>query len=210
MRNDTQPEIARATVQQPTAEQDAGAERTVSPAQQLKRALGRHLGTYPWDHFLTLTFRRESVADFAIRSWNGYVTRLELAAGSPLVWFYGTEYGKLGRLHIHALTLNTGVLPIARLHREWFQAEGTGARGRTRVLPYDPRLGAAHYVSKYVTKDLAEYDVSDRLRDAQEARGRQRVLPLGQRFVFDALRRNELHNQQRAARRVKQMRKHEQ
>jgi hypothetical protein len=119
----------------------------------------------------------------------------------PLVWFYATEYGRLGRLHVHALTLNTGVLPLARLGGEWFQPEGTGARGYARIFPYDPRLGAAHYVSKYITKDLADYDISDRLREAVQARGRQRVLPIGPAYVFDALRHNARLNEHRAARR---------
>lgn len=171
--------------------------RATAHGQRIKQAWGQHLGRYPWDHFLTLTFRRESVADFARRSWLSYVRRLELAAGMPLVWFYGTEYGSLGRLHIHALTLNTGSLPIRILHREWWQ-DPPLPRGLTKIAVYSPLLGAAHYVSKYVTKDLADYDVSDRLREAAAARGRQFVIPLGPRFVFDALARHEQH---RAARR---------
>jgi hypothetical protein len=31
--------------------------------------------------------------------------------------------------------------------------------GYARVVPYDPKLGAAHYVSKYVTKDLCEWEL---------------------------------------------------
>lgn len=138
----------------------------------VKRAWGEHLGRYPWDHFLTLTFRRESIPDFARRAWLSYVRRVEQLAGMPLVWFYGTEYGSLGRLHLHALTLNTGQVSIAQLHREWFQSAPL-PRGLTKIAVYSPLLGAAHYVAKYVTKDLADYDVSDRLGEAAAARGRQ-------------------------------------
>lgn len=138
----------------------------------VKRAWGEHLGRYPWDHFLTLTFRRESIPDFARRSWLSYTRRVEQLAGMPLTWFYGTEYGALGRLHLHALTLNTGQLSIAQLHREWFQPPPQ-SRGLTKIAVYSPLLGAAHYVAKYVTKDLADYDVSDRLEGATAARGRQ-------------------------------------
>jgi hypothetical protein len=31
--------------------------------------------------------------------------------------------------------------------------------GYARVFPYDPKLGAKHYVSKYIAKDLAEWDL---------------------------------------------------
>lgn len=162
------------TVARPLADGTGGAAGAgMTPnGTRVKQAWGQHLGRYPWDHFLTLTFRRESIADFARRSWLAYVRRLEKLAAMPLVWFYGTEYGALGRLHIHALTLNTGQLSITQLHREWYQP-APSSRGMTRIAVYSPLLGAAHYVAKYVTKDLADYDVSDRLREATAARGRQ-------------------------------------
>lgn len=31
--------------------------------------------------------------------------------------------------------------------------------GRTLIEPFNPDLGAAHYVSKYVTKRLADFDL---------------------------------------------------
>jgi len=31
--------------------------------------------------------------------------------------------------------------------------------GIARVLPYDPKKGAAYYVGKYVSKDLAEWEL---------------------------------------------------
>lgn len=149
-----------------------GDARSTPNGNAVKRAWGEHLGGYPWDHFLTLTFRRESVPDFARRAWLSYVRRVEHLADMPLTWFYGTEYGTLGRLHLHALTLNTGQLSIAQLHREWFQPPPQ-SRGLTKIAVYSPLLGASHYVAKYVTKDLADYDVSDRPEGATAARGRQ-------------------------------------
>ena len=37
--------------------------------------------------------------------------------------------------------------------------------GRTYIEEYDPDLGAAGYVSKYVTKRLADYDLWTRQHD---------------------------------------------
>jgi hypothetical protein len=51
--------------------------------------------------------------------------------------------------------------------------------GIARILPFDPTQGAAFYVSKYVAKELGDWDVSSNL-DA--FRIQQPVLPLvGQR-----------------------------
>lgn len=134
--------------------------------QELDRRLlptwGAFLSDFDWSHFLTLTFRRESVQEFARRQFLGYVARLERESGRSLFWFYGTEYGKLGRLHLHALTGNTVGMGV-QLNDEWFQAAGLGARGFARVRAYDPKLTAAHYVTKYITKSLADYDLSAQL-----------------------------------------------
>jgi hypothetical protein len=45
--------------------------------------------------------------------------------------------------------------------------------GFSRIVPYQPKLGAAHYVSKYVTKELLDYDVSPNFGRALAARDRQ-------------------------------------
>lgn len=125
-------------------------------------AWGAFLSDFAWHHFLTLTFRRESVQDFARRQFLSYIGRLERESGRSLFWFYGTEYGKLGRLHLHALTGNTDGMG-AVLNAEWYQDANRGARGFARVKEYDPLLTAAHYVTKYITKSLADYDLSPQL-----------------------------------------------
>ncbi len=148
-------------------------------------AMGKFLGHYPWAHFLTLTFRpprsrtdsgepkpwgrytpRENPSQpvslpYALRQWTSFLHRLELDSRARLFWFYGVEYGeRLGRLHLHALTGNTERIPPMVMQQHW-QA------GWCRPLVYDPRQGAAGYVAKYVTKDLADWDISD---SAQEAK----------------------------------------
>lgn len=152
----------------------------------LNAALGDFLGGYPWSHFLTLTFkplarsgnkgdtltwgrytRRDTAAGvsdaYAMRAWRSYLGAVQRAAAAPLFWFYGIEHGEQrGRLHVHALTGNTERLPVNAMRQEW-------RNGFTRILSYDPARGAAHYVAKYVTKQLAEWDISGDVEDARRA-----------------------------------------
>lgn len=121
----------------------------------LHDALGRFLEGYPWSHFHTLTFARASGEDYARREWQRYLRELGLSAGAPLQWFYGIEHGeRFGRVHVHALTGNTERLPRELMQDTW-------RAGFSRILDYQPGKGASHYVAKYVTKELAEWDISD-------------------------------------------------
>lgn len=54
--------------------------------------------------------------------------------------------------HLHAL-MRTDVSGTA-IWQWWFRRFG-----RAEVRDFDPKLGAAGYVAKYVTKQLADYDV---------------------------------------------------
>ena len=92
---------------------------------------------------------------------------LEKAAGLPVYGFVGVERGHTGGLlHLHALLGNVAHL---RPYCGTRLAPGVWGRdcclihawpcGIARVLPYDPTLGAAYYVSKYVTKELGEWEL---------------------------------------------------
>ncbi len=145
-------------------------------ATSLAAAWGEYLAPYAWDHWLTLTFapprpphlggavrlgparpgpeRPGPPPDFAHREFSRFVRRVERRGGEPVWWFRGDELGeRLGRLHLHAFLGGTGGLLEASLGREW-------RAGFSLVKRYDPALGAAHYVRKYVTKGLADYAVS--------------------------------------------------
>lgn len=130
--------------------------------------MGTWLGQLaPWDVFATWTFSRpiqEGGAMFWARRHLGW---LQKAAGQPVYAFVGVERGATGGLlHIHALVGNVGHLKAACPDRlkpgEW--ARGccmlhSWPCGYARVFPYDPDLGARFYVSKYVVKSLAEWDL---------------------------------------------------
>ncbi len=145
-------------------------------ATSLAAAWGEYLQPYDWDHWVTLTFApyrrrdlRGAVAlgparpgptrpgpppDYAHREFRYFVHRLECRGGGSVWWFRGDELGeRLGRFHLHALLGGTGCLLDETLGREW-------RAGFSVVKRYDPGLGAAHYLTKYATKGLADYDVS--------------------------------------------------
>ena len=149
--------------------------------------MGDFLNGYPWAHWCTLTFRppaserdvgrvprewgrwRKKIRgavpvglDYALRQWSAFQRATTIAAGVPLFWFYGVEHGeRLGRLHLHALFGNTERLPVATMRASW-------TAGFADVDAYDPTRGASYYVTKYVTKELAEWDVSGGVREARQ------------------------------------------
>lgn len=154
-------------------------------------AIGDFLNGYPWAHYLTLTFRPPQThkkatdpalvangqpwgrytrritsaapvsQEYALRQWAAFRGRLAREIRVPMFWFYGVEHGeKFGRLHLHALTGNTERLPVYVMRELW-------RSGWSHVKPYDPRKGASYYITKYVTKELAEWDISG---DVEQAR----------------------------------------
>ena len=90
------------------------------------------------------------------------------AASKRLQAFLATEKGETGGLlHLHALVARITTLPafcgVILPPGEWgwkcCMTHGWPC-GYARVLPYDPALGAKHYVSKYVTKGyLSEWEL---------------------------------------------------
>lgn len=143
------------------------ATRANEERRKVRNAWGEFLEGLPWDHYTTLTFGMKSGPDFARRAFGTWVRRLEREAGIPLLWFVGFEDGRLlGRLHLHALLGNTYELTTGFMSTLW-------RHGFSRIAPFQPKLGAAHYVTKYVTKELLDYDVSTDFAKAIAARDRQ-------------------------------------
>ena len=67
------------------------------------------------------------------------------------------EGGALGRRpHIHALLYGTSTLDCTRLAQAW-------CYGRADVTVYDPRGGAAHYLTKEIGGRVLDYGVSRRM-----------------------------------------------
>lgn len=144
----------------------------------LHEALGSFLEKYPWSHFHTLTFARESGEEYARREWRRYLRLVQLSAGVPLQWFFGIEHGeRFGRVHVHALTGNTERLPRSLIAEHW-------RAGFSRILDYERGKGASHYLAKYVTKEMSEWDISEASAAASVAGFRTPVFKESQRLAM--------------------------
>jgi len=138
--------------------------------------LGEFLSEFRWDWFVTLTFEHEVKSFTAYRRCKAWLGDLERAAAFPIAWFRADEYGeRTGRFHLHLLIAN-----VEHLHRLTWMKRWEQRNGYARILPFDPGLGAAFYVSKYVTKQAGEWDISDNLG---AFRVQQVVLPLTEQRV---------------------------
>jgi hypothetical protein len=145
----------------------------------LSDSFGEFLAEFHWDWFVTLTFADDVKTFTAHRRCEAWLKSLEKAAGQPISWFRGDEYGeKFGKLHIHMLIGN-----VAGLHRftwmerwkEWVPKDRENRNGFARIFPFDPTKGAAFYVAKYVTKQFGDWDISG---NVDAFRIQQSILPL--------------------------------
>ncbi len=134
----------------------------------LKELMGDWLGKVaPWDVFCSWTFSKPVNVNGAMYMGRRHVAWVEKVAGVPVYAFQGTEKGDVGGLiHLHALMGNVAHLkpwcgkslppdkwgsPCCMLHG-W-------PCGYARVFPYDPALGAKHYISQYICGELCEWEL---------------------------------------------------
>lgn len=144
---------------------------------EVKEAMGTWLGELaPWDHFATWTFSRPVTVNGAMHWGRRHLVTLGQRAELPLYGFIAAEKGNRGGLiHIHALLGNTGaLLPYCRERLrpgEWGKSccmTHSWPCGIARVFSYNPKLGAKHYVSKYIVKELAEWELFGNPLQAQK------------------------------------------
>jgi len=136
---------------------------------QLKQEMGKWLGTLTrWDVFSTWTFSYPITENGAMYWSRRHLGWLEEMAGQPIYAFYAVDRGTCGGLlHVHALVGNVGhlkkycghPLPPATWGRYSCCMLHAWPCGYARVYPYDPKLGAAHYVANYITKKLSEWEL---------------------------------------------------
>lgn len=127
--------------------------------ERARRQMGSFLASFQWDFFVTLTTSTPLTAeavDRAVR--HGFVRSLTQKAQRSVSYFYGIEGGEPvgGFHHVHALVFTGGILDVRSVARSW-------RRGFTDVRRYDPRRGAAWYVSKGMQPDRDHYALSRRM-----------------------------------------------
>lgn len=120
-----------------------------------------------WDVYFTGTWSKPVSMDGCVYGMRRYLDWVKEASGQQLKVFWGIERGPNGgHLHVHGLIGNVAHMkaycgarlrpglwgvPCCMMHAwPW---------GICRMEPYDPLLGASHYVGKYVSKNLAEWQI---------------------------------------------------
>jgi len=114
----------------------------------LRQAWVDLLGRYNWDWFATLTFRSPPTtytANNRLRRWLNTIQREEKR---NIGYYKGMEFTRLGVPHFHLLMGNLDGVRREKYWEVWFRENG-----RARILPYDSKLGAGYYLTKYVVKD---------------------------------------------------------
>lgn len=118
-------------------------------------------GVCSWTFWGTFTYRNSPSLPSVRRSMSRFDEEI-----SPSLMFWGSESGACtGRNHVHALlyfdenrisTPLYGAVPISA-HGLWSVA--FKRFGRSHVDAFDQKLGASHYVAKYVSKRLSDWDL---------------------------------------------------
>jgi hypothetical protein len=123
-------------------------------SEPIRDGWSRWLKSYPWEAWGTLTFRDNGyTADGATRAFAKFAHRT-WASPEVAAWFVGHEVGSMGRLHMHFLF---AALSKRRTEvwADWFKCYG-----RAQIVPYGSEKPIAEYVTKYVSKELAHYDLN--------------------------------------------------
>lgn len=90
------------------------------------------------------------VPEAALANILRYLGDLQIAAGKPIGWVIGEEFGRIGgRYHCHLL-----VAGVRELRRDVWWERGFQQFGRIRIEPFDPTRAAAFYTAKYAAKQL--------------------------------------------------------
>lgn len=138
--------------------------------ERLSRAYGEWLDTFEWHWFATLTFRLPPSPRTSLNHFRRLLRYLENDLGGIRPgYFVGSETGGWGgREHLHVLLRippgpgeDLFLTPAGRrdLHRTKAWRWWKDHYGRATISPVKDHEKASHYVTKYCTKSLAEWDI---------------------------------------------------
>ena len=108
------------------------------------------LNRYNWDWFATLTFRDLPKTYTAINRTKKWLIVIKKEEKRHIPYFMCLEWTRLqNRPHIHLLMANLEGIRRDKWWSTWYTQYGAA-----RILPYNKKLGAAYYLTKYVVKDI--------------------------------------------------------
>jgi len=124
---------------------------------EINREYGQWLSTFKWDLFSTITYKHDINRRRNRQIMTGFIHRLE-KQHLPHVVFWVMEYTSNGyQTHNHLLIEGEGV----QYELDKYLKEKNLVNERNvKHLAYNGSLGASHYVSKFITLENIEYDIS--------------------------------------------------
>lgn len=127
----------------------------MSSKREVRDAFGAWIGLFPWTYFLTVTFREPRQPHHALSTLRGVGKVVRRHSKGRL--FLGTELHINRTLHVHGL-LDAPYGPNDFLEYALWSSLFS-AFGRSEVRQVQSREAVSIYVSKYVTKELTEWDM---------------------------------------------------
>ena len=124
----------------------------------LRDTTAEWLNGFPWDYFITQTFAKSTWSCFtAKRRFCAFIEKINKSYQlRGIDYFLAVEPHKSGTYHVHGLINGCAGVSEDELWEVVFQG------GRFSASKYDRNLGASHYLTKYVLKDLCYWDIKIR------------------------------------------------
>jgi hypothetical protein len=126
----------------------------------LVSAYGSFFGSWPWDHYATLTFATQLSESTCLQHWDEFINSLGRLTHGRVAWVRADEQRWSGcaspeiPLHYHAL-LKYQNLPAPETVAALWKAKA----GDAKVEAYDCGGGAAYYIAKMFPYDETKYDM---------------------------------------------------
>ena len=126
----------------------------------LVSAYGDFFGSWPWDHYATLTFARKLSDSTCLRHWDEFVDSLGRVTHGRVAWVRADERRWSGcaspeiPLHYHALIKYRNVPAAGDVAGLW-----KAKAGDAKVETYDAGGGAAYYIAKMIPFVDTRYDM---------------------------------------------------
>ena len=127
--------------------------------ERMRDVFGDWLCGFPWEWFVTLTFKYDRVGIFwADKRWQKWIKTLRREIGRRVEFTRVSEWQTREIIHFHALMLNTDGYSRYKAMKLW---ENTG-NGYARIYPCEK--AASYYVAKYITKKYVDIRFSRCIR----------------------------------------------
>lgn len=132
------------------------------PVNPLRESWVDFLNRFNWDWFATLTFKGLPKTYTAKNKVVHWLRTIEKQEKRNIGYYKAMEFTKSGIPHFHLLMGNLDGVRRDKYWGLWFEWNG-----RARILPYDSKLGAGFYLTKYVVKDEYTKDTNWEIRNLE-------------------------------------------